>query len=507
MPISIDHLRRQAKMLRRDFNASSDAAKARVAAILPDLTALKHADALRVVAREAGHASWPKLKVSAELAALDRDARAERLKMALFFGQNWVVERLLADDPGLGDANLGLQIALLRFDPVADRLAADPHVATRMVGIRAPILHLTFSQHWRHVPGGAEASIALAEMLVAAGADVNASYPAGPDADNELSALYGALGHAGNLALAEWLLEHGADPDDNESLYHSTELGSSDGLKLLLKHGARIKGTNALLRAMDFDSIEMVQLLLDAGADPNEGPAEHPSGQPPVVIPGLHQAARRMCSAEIARALIVHGADGTVPFHGHTAYAIARMRGNHAVAQVLEEAGQATSLDDTEALLGRAADGPVEGRVDQGQLTDESRRILTRILGFDDTLDHVKRLIALGIDPNWTDEQDMPAIHIAAWEGHADAVEYLLGFDPDLRAKNMYGGDLMGTAIHGAEFCPARARRDHMRAARAILEAGSLLHRHDINGCGVEPLRDMLEDWSEAHPDRVVEDT
>ena len=213
-----------------------------------------------------------------------------------------------------------------------------------------------------------------------------------------------------------------------------------------------------------------------------------------------------MCSAEIARALIRHGADGTQPYHGHTAYALARMRGNRAVARVLEEAGQATPLDATEGLLAALADGPAEGRADPAALTDETRRILTRLLGFDGTLDHVKRLISAGIDPDWTDEQDMPAIHIAAWEGHADAVEYLLEFNPDLDAKNMYGGDLMGTVIHGAEFCPARDRRDHLRAASLILDAGSRLHRHDVEGCGVEDLAALLADWAEAHPEKVIED-
>ena len=86
----------------------------------------------------------------------------------------------------LADANLGLQIALLRVGRVAEHLAADPKAATRMIGIRAPILHLAFSQHWRHVPAGAEASVALAEMLVANGADVNAGYPAGPTVQNLL---------------------------------------------------------------------------------------------------------------------------------------------------------------------------------------------------------------------------------------------------------------------------------------------------------------------------------
>ena len=506
MSSQLDRLRRRAKALKKAFAAGDAEAVARARAVLPDVQALKHADALHIVAREEGHASWPKLKLAFEIAAMDRAGKADRLKIALYFGQHWVVERLLADDPALVHDNFGLEIAALDEAAVAARLAADPGSATRMIGVRSPILHLAFSQAWRHLPDGAARSVRIAEALVAAGADVDDSYPAEPGSEHRLSALYGALGHAGNLDLARWLLERGADPNDNESLYHSTELGHSDGLRLLLGHGARTQGTNALLRAMDFDDLEMVELLLSHGADPNEGVAQHPSGQPPVVIPGLHQAARRMCSAPIARALIAHGADGTAPYQGHTAYALARMRGNRAVAGVLEEAGQATELSETEALLAAAADGPVEGRVDPASLTDETRRILTRILGFEGTLDHVKRLVRLGIDPDWTDEQDMPAIHIAAWEGHRDAVDYLLGLDPDLGHRNMYGGDLMGTVIHGAEFCPARDRRDHMACTKAILDAGAPIHRSDIVGCGVEELAEFLTDWAETHPERVVED-
>ncbi len=504
MTLSLSSLRRQAKRLRQDVSAGDPDAMRRALDVLGPRTEFKHADALHVIAREHGYDSWPKLKLSLELASLDTEARADRLKIALFYGQHWVVDRLLAEDPGLSDANLGLQIALYDFGAVERAIEKNPHAATQVIGVRSPILHLTFSQHWRAHPDGSGAPLRIANLLLAHGADVNDSYPSGPGSEHRLSALYGALGHAGNVNLARWLLENGADPNDNESLYHSTELGHTDGLKLLLEYGARSDGTNALPRAMDFDDADMVRLLLEAGADPNEGVAQHPSGQPNVVIPGLHQAARRRCSAEIAQLLIQHGADGTAPYQGHTAYALARMRGNPEVARVLEQAGQATPLDPTETLLADAAEGNANGKVDPSQLTDETRRMMHRVLGFDDPLEHVKRLVAIGIDPNWTDEQEMPAVHIAAWEGHADAVEYLLQYDPDLTHVNMYGGDLMGTVIHGSEFCPARDRRDHLRSAELIWNAGSTLDRHDILHCGNIALAEQLEEWAEAEPDRVA---
>ena len=504
MTSQLDHLRRRAKSLRRDFRSGNEAARARAAAVFPDADTLKHADALHVIAREEGFASWPRLKTALEVAAMDRAARADRLKIALYFGQGWVTDQLLETDPDLAHDNFGLELALLDRQSVADRLARDPDAATRMIGVRSPILHLAFSQRWRDMEQGGARSVEIAGLLKDNGADVNDSYPSEPGSEHELSALYGALGHAGNLELARWLLENGADPNDNESLYHSTELGHSDGLRLLLDHGVKIEGTNALPRALDFDNLEMVTMLLKAGADPNEGVSDHPSGQPNVVIPGLHQAARRMCSPEIAQALIDHGADGSFRYDGHSAYAFARMSGNRAVADVIEATGQATELDEMERALAAIADGDVV-RLDPDRLTGRARKVVHWLLGFDGTLPHVKRLIESGYNPDWVDEQDMPAIHIAAWEGLADAVEYLLGLEPDFEHRNMYGGDILGTAIHGAEFCPARDRRDHLTCVRLILEAGSMIHRSDMEGSGVEPLTELLNEWADAHPERLVE--
>ncbi|WP_136657067.1 ankyrin repeat domain-containing protein [Nitratireductor sp. XY-223] len=500
---SIDYLRRQAKQLKRSHAAGDREAITRTRAVLPDAEALKHAQALHVIAREQGYQSWPRLKLAAETAKMNREQKAERLRIALYHGQHWVTKALLQADPDLGSANFGLKVALYDRAAVDAVLAEDPEAATRQVGIRSPILHLAFSKHIHAEPARADDMIAIADALLRGGADVNDSYPFEPGAEHRLSALYGALGHGDNMRLAQWLLENGADPNDNESLYHSTELGHHEGLKLLLKHGAVADGTNALPRALDFNDLEAVKLLLEGGADPNEGITPHPSGQPMMTVYALHQAARRMCSGEIAQLLIDHGADGTARFNGHSAYAFARMFGNHAVARVIDGAGQATRLDAAEAVLADAADGGTASRVDPKALTAESRRIMTRMIGMDGRLDHIKRLQAIGIDPNWTDEMGMTAIHVAGWEGHADAVEWLLTLDPDHNHKNDYGGDLLGTIIHGAEFCPARASRDHLACARLVLAKGAVLRQSEIDLCGVEDMAELLADWAEAHPGQV----
>ncbi|MEM6461158.1 MAG: ankyrin repeat domain-containing protein [Pseudomonadota bacterium] len=506
MHISLENLRRQAKNLKRDFADNKPEAVNRARSVFPETSELKHTDALHVVARENGYASWPRLKIAAELATLDRSKRIERLKIALYYGQHWVTEALLTDDPELVNEDLGLQIAVYDRAAVERAIARDQKAAVRKIGTRSPILHLAFSQHIHAAPELRDDMIAIAEALVQNGADIDDSYALETGSEHRLSALYGALGHANNMPLAEFLLDRGANPNDNESLYHSTELGHHDGLKLLLKHGADPAGTNALPRALDFDDIEAVRLLLEAGADPNDGTAPHPSGEPPTTIPALHQAARRMCSGELATLLIEHGADGRMAFGGHSAYALACMYGNAPARAAMAAAGHATELDASESLLAAAADGQATGTVDPDRLTGEARRIMCRIAAMPDRLNHIKSLVAIGISPNWSDEMGMTAIHVAGWEGLADSVEWLLNFDPDLTHKNKYGGDLLGTIIHGSEFCPARNMRYHIACAGMVLDSGAVLRRSAIELCGAEEMAGFLADWASAHPTQMIED-
>ncbi len=266
---------------------------------------------------------------------------ADRLARALYLGDHEGTAQLLRDHPGVLEGRLDLAVALYAVEQVRQCLTQDPAAATRPLGSRTPLLHLAFSQHHQAAPDKREAMLEVARLLVAHGASVNDSMPAEPGSEHRLSALYGALGHARNLVLAQWLLANGADPNDNESLYHSTELEDAAGVRLLLAHGAVPNGTNALPRALDFDNAEMVALLLEAGADPNEAVTGHPSGQPVDSLPALHQAARRWCSAQTAALLLDHGADAGLIWKGHSAHAMARIYGNRPVAEVLEGRGLA----------------------------------------------------------------------------------------------------------------------------------------------------------------------
>ena len=506
--ISLDKMRRLAKALKTAAVSGDTDALARVRAVLPDVIDIKHADALHVIAREQGYESWPKAKFMVEALQMDRAEKAERLKMALYFGQHWMVDALLEETPGLSRENLGLACALYDLGFVREALAKDPKAATRIVGVRRPITHLAFSQHING-GGSADAMIAVAEALVVGGADVNDFHNYNNDPNAPLSCLYGALGHARNIVLAEWLLDRGADPNDGESLYHSTEMGSTDGLKLLLKHGARVSGTNAIPRALDFNDHEAVRLLLAAGGDPNEGITPAPSGEPSYVIPALHQAARRMCDAEMFKILLDAGADPSRRYKGVTPYAMAKVYGNWVAADLIAQAGGDTSLTREESLMAMAVDGPIpDGEyLDPDKLPDEFRNMLRLILHLPGKMAHLKRWVALGLEYDRPDEMGVTPVQIAGWEGLPEVMEYFLRLKPDLSHVNEYGGTLLGTIIHGSENNEARESRDHLGCARLALQEGVALPVDAIKFAGQPEMAAFLADWAQAHPGQVVQES
>lgn len=506
---SIEQLRRDAKALRRAYEALDPQAIARIKAYSPrsDSSPLRHADFLHVIARESNFESWPRLAWAAETVGLDRAAKQQRLKIALFHGQNWVVEQLLQDTPDLAHGQFALNCALLDRPAVEAALADDPTLATRDFGPRRPILHLAFSKVIQARPDLEDDMLAIAEILVKHGADVNDGYPQSPGDDHLLSALYGAIGHANNMALGRWLLEHGANPNDNESLYHATELGHHEGLKMLLEHGADPRGTNAALRAMDFQDVEAVRLLLQAGALADEFNDDETGGEKPWVVPALHQAARRMCGPEMIELLLDGGANPNRLHEGVTPYEYARMFGNRALTKALEDRGYATPLTGQIDLLARVADGETLNGVylDPSMMPDAARNIIRIILHLPGKLSHVKALVEAGAEYDRPDEAGITPVQIAGWEGLPEVMEYLLSQKPDLGHINGYGGTLLSTIIHGSENAPDRADRDHIACLELALNEGVALPRRAIQMAGEPHVAAFLADWAEAHPGQIVE--
>ncbi len=504
--LSLDALRRAATRLKKAFAAGDPDARQRVAAALPaPKEALKHADFLHVIAREHYFQSWPKLVAAAGLQGLDRAARQARMRAALYHGQVYVAERILEETPDIAEGDLGLACALYDVDRVRAWLEQDSGAATRPSGPRNPILHLAFSRWIKARPALEPAMLAVAEALVAAGADVNDGFLFAQGDDHRLPALYGAIGHADNMVLGRWLLDHGANPDDAESLYHATELGHHEGLGLLIAHGANPKGTNALLRAMDFNDHTAVRMLLAAGADPDDFNPEEVGGEAPWVIPALHQAGRRGCDAKMVEILLEAGADTTRLWKGASAYAFATAYGNEPVAQALLGAGARTDISPAEAQLAAAAGGQTPaGHVDEAALLDAYDGLLRNVVSIPDRLPHIKGLIGIGFDPDRPDHDGITPVQIAGWEGLPEHMAYLLTLNPDLGHVNAYGGGLISTILHGSENAQNRESRDHIGCLQLALDAGVRLQRREIEGAGREEVAAFLTEWAAEHPDRVI---
>lgn len=509
MTKSIDQLRRDAKALRKAHQSGDLRANQRIANYppRPQGTPLKYADYLHVIARENSFASWPSLKLAADMLGMDRATKRQRLKVALYYGQFGIADQLLQDTPNLAEGDFGLGLGLYLTSQVIEDLEADPALATRPIGHQAPPLTILARSKWvHHKPELTEEMLEIANALLSHGADVNLGAPIYDGNDYKLPPLFFAIGHANNMALGRWMLLNGANPNDGESLYHATELGHHDGLTMLLEHGADPKGTNALLRAMDFHDTEAVQMLLDHGAKVDEFDGTHVGGEAPWVVPALHQAARRMAKMDMIELLLSNGANLERRFEGATPYAYARVFGHQELALRLEQLGADTTLSAVETLLSNAAEGSTAKSLSDPEAVPAAYRdIIRMILHLPGKLEHLKNLVAIGIEHDRPDTEGLTPVQVAGWEGLPEVLQYLLSLKPDLTHVNGYGGTLLSTILHGSENCPQRGGRNYLSCLRLALKEGVPLPRRAIELAGTDDIAEFLADWADQHPDQVVE--
>uniref|UniRef100_UPI0024542435 hypothetical protein n=1 Tax=Nocardia brasiliensis TaxID=37326 RepID=UPI0024542435 len=255
----LEHLRKQAKALRKAAAAGDPAALALFAEFHPDPAApVQLAGAQLVTARRYGFASWPRLKQHIDVVArysrsphqveTGADLPAEFLRLAcLTYGDDYPGRIPAADAlrEQTAEANVYTMAATGSFDALRALLAAQPALARADGGPFdwPPLLYLCYAR--LAVPGRA---VDAARLLLEHGADPNAGF-LWDGLPSPFTTVTGALGggeedqprHPQGLALARLLLEAGANANDSQALYNLGLGGSwSDDtthLELLLEFG------------------------------------------------------------------------------------------------------------------------------------------------------------------------------------------------------------------------------------------------------------------------------
>ncbi|TDR42026.1 ankyrin repeat protein [Tahibacter aquaticus] len=489
----LGHLKKQAKELLHAYRQRDDAALARLRAALPAAAGrddaaivalqLRLHDAQSCLAREYGFPSWALLKdyVDAQ-AAPATDAAALLSRWQLWtFGAGYhgakplLAARLLHEHPQLIAGNATLACAVGDVATVRRKIADDAQWArTRAPGeTMSPLVCACFSGLIQ-LPPFAQGIRQTVALLLAAGADprdttIDTTFP-----DNLLSALYGAAGRNHDAALTRLLLAAGAEPNDNESLYHAVEADDASCARLLLEAGARVSGCNALYRALDFERPATLRLLLAHGGDANE--------RAPLGSPLLH-AIRRRRSAEVVRILLDAGADASArTAHGVSAYRLARRMGLSDVAELLHGARVAGDDDDTEAFI--AACASADQAAVQAMLAQRPR--LIDALSFEQ-LHLLPDLVAEGADAaarlmvesGWPvavrgGDWQASALNLAVFRGNSVLAAFLLAHGARHDERHGYNDNVYGTLSFASVAQPI-AGGDWLGCAQALIDSGAPL--------------------------------
>jgi ankyrin repeat protein len=215
---------------------------------------------------------------------------------------------------------------------VGDLLQKDGRLATATdVNGWPPLFYCAASAMFKQSQAAAVTQARIAQRLVDAGAEPN--WALGDSAEWPLPVLYFCCGMHDNPVVAEVLLKAGANPCDNESVYHAADENHTHCLALFEKYCDRNalakECTKCLSTQMHYGRVRGAPWLLAHGADPNDF---HGRGES-----ALHSAVRNSSNDETIRLLLNHGARPELNnAQGHSAAALAKELGRARIFKLLQ---------------------------------------------------------------------------------------------------------------------------------------------------------------------------
>ncbi|HEV7519994.1 MAG TPA: ankyrin repeat domain-containing protein [Candidatus Angelobacter sp.] len=478
------------------------------------------ADAQLMIAREHGFESWPKFTkrievMNSEIAAL-ANPMAAFIEAAIWHGTLEAAEAILAAHPEI--ARESIHVAAILGDDAAVRrfIAADSRNVTKT---EAPydgdaLVYLCLSKYLRLDKARSAGFLRAATALLDAGADPNVGFWSKDEHREFETALYGAAGVAHHAELTRLLLARGADPNEEETPYHSPEGYDNGAVRVLVESGKLSADslTTMLLRKADMHDYDGMKYLLEDGADPNRMTRWH--------YTALQQAIRRDNRIELIDLMLDHGADPTLKNEadGTSGIAMAARRGRSDVLGTFARRGFPMPMphDGMEHLIvsvctarggmagTRAFRQQFQHLASAASLTEFSElRAFSELLTEGSTLlaefagngntKGVQQLLDIGVpvdtlydgDPYFDIVKNSTALHVAAWKAWPKTVKLLIERGANVNAQDAKGRTPLMLAVKACVDSYWTNRRSP-ESVEALLKAGASVEGVDYPSGYVE---------------------
>ena len=510
----INQYKKQAKELVRDCAKGSPEALDRIHKHLPRLrvssgsqpATIRLADAQFVLAREHDYDSWPQfakhietLRIIRSLETLSEPVNTF-IEVASVDRHGWHgsgtlehAELILQRSPETATANIYTAALLGDEKTVRAFLAADPSLARAKGGPREwdALTYLCFSRYLRIDKARSAGFVATARALLEAGANANTGWTEtidDPPREVPETAIYGAAGVARNVDLTRLLLEFGADPNDEETPYHSPETYDNSVLEVLLesKRFDERSLATVIARKCDWHDDKGLAMALAHGANPNfltvwqYSPFQH--------------SIRRDNGLIMIEMMLDHSADPYLKSNhdGRNAFEMAAHHGRNDILELFERRGFTPEFSGPDREFDLLVAACARGQSDRAQamiagdarlrdqLLANGGTLLARFAGAAN-LGGVRCLLDPGVpasalwpegDGYWELTKNSTALHVAAWRANHDIVKELIARGAPVNAVDARGRTALGLAVRACIDSYWKYRRKPDSVA-ALLAAGA----------------------------------